>query len=213
MTDQQAKYSVSATSIFGEDDVLQEIALFRLETGTQPRKDFIKHRLQRQLGGFSLSYEDPEALDQLAIPFVLDSDDESEGLEEDELLQLLSWASLQDPDVQIHVDIILGYDEGDPQSSLEILLKAFPKPRRKPGKASKKSHDTISHAATIRRLILQALDEHGPLPKDALIEKVLPAVGVLYQNRRPAAAIRQAIRSMTRKGQLVIDNNQVRRVK
>lgn len=195
-------YTTYASQPFDEEDVLQEMALFQLETGKLPRKTFIRHRLTRILGGISISYDDPEALDSLAIPFIVSDDDEQGTLSEDEITSLIRWSSEQSTEVQVQVDIVLGYEEGDPTEALVLLLRLLGKPNRTKKAAKGKADTTTKVAANTRRLILELLTEKGPTPRDLIVEALHPVISSVYQCRRPAAAIRQALRSMTRSGQV-----------
>lgn len=196
-------FNVFATEAFTNEDVEQEMALFRLEhSGKGARRDFIVQQLTRKLGGFSFSYEDPEDIDFCEIPFLIP---ESSPLSSSQIEQLLHWGASQSDDLQDQLDVLLGYAEGDKAKAFEILMQSAA-PKVKGEGAEDKAP---SRSSFIRSEILDQL-RGGSLTRGQLILLLQPAVQRIYQARRPEAAIRQALRSLVEKGLILQESDSFR---
>lgn len=195
-------FTLTRSQVFTSEDIDQEVALFTFQKGRAPRRSFIEHRLTRQLGGFSVSYEDPEALDTVAIPFIFDDTEASEGIGPDDIDRLLNWSAAQPEAVQINVDIVLGFEEGDAAEALTALFAFLKKPEPKADRPK-----AVAKSSNTRALVTTLLTEKGSLTREEIIEALLPTVTALYQSRRPVAAIRQALRSLVADNRITLTDS------
>lgn len=195
-------FTLTRSQVFTSEDIDQEVALFTFEKGKAPRRSFIEHRLTRQLGGFSVSFEDPEALDTVAIPFIFDDTDPSEGISPEDIDRLLNWSSSQPEEVQLGVDIVLGFEEGDVAEALTALFSFLKKPEPKADRPK-----AVAKTSNIRALVINLLTEKEALTREEIIEALLPTVTSLYQSRRPVAAIRQTLRSLVADSRITVTDS------
>jgi hypothetical protein len=187
-------YRLSPTQVFSTEDLDQEIALYFFQNAALPRRDFIRHKLERQLGGTSISYEDLEDIESLPLSFL--AGDEEEGLSENDLIRLLSWSGQQGGDTQVKVDIILGYLDGDVEKALLELLEKLA-PTKKSIRKQQKAEKAVSGLSSrVRALIIELLEKQGSQTREQILEALTPIITQIYSPRRPAATIRQALRSL-----------------